>query len=278
MKRSFFLLALTACAIWCISDASAATRRIMITRHGQPILQGQKQYDGDWPLSDLGRLQATKLGKYLKSINFNGKIYASPYWRTVETGAYIGTEMNIPVTPYAPIQERVHEGNGKDKGSGAALPNLKQGGMSLAQLNEKFPGKIDPKTDLPDKWLLTEPEDRKVAHTARVGAGLQQILKQQKEGDILLVCHAGSVGGLNRYLQSLGAAQKIKGMSWNCCLFIYELKDDGTVRFDRFVEPTEYLEPAEITSNKMTYAEMKKDAKKDSSSKSKKSKKSKKSL
>ncbi len=250
MKRSwmFLLAAVLALPLALGADDGAIVRRIYVTRHGQPDMKRErKSYNRRDPLlSPLGLKQASMLGKYLKSQNFNGKIYASPYLRTVETAVFIGKELGLPVYPEACIQERVSAGGGK---SPVALPNLPSGGCSLAKLREIFGDGIAPDAALVDDWLYKQFEDRKVAHVARIRKGLNQLLAAQPTGDLLLVCHAGSVGGLNDAMTPAGGAP-IKGTAWNCCLFVYGQKADGSLVQIGYVEPETYLAKEDISSNR----------------------------
>jgi len=96
--RSITLWAALLAALPLAAGDAAVVRRIFVTRHGQPDLKRErpKYNSGDHLLSPLGLKQAAALGKYLKKQNFQGRIYASPYLRTVETAVVIGRELGLP--------------------------------------------------------------------------------------------------------------------------------------------------------------------------------------
>lgn len=72
--------------------------RIFITRHGQVATEaecfGDVDYPkGDMPLSALGVKQAHLLGKRLFAEGFSGRIFSSPYIRTLQTAEAIAEEL-----------------------------------------------------------------------------------------------------------------------------------------------------------------------------------------
>ncbi len=273
MRSRKFLLALLAAVLALPLLAGTPVRRVFVTRHGQQPGEESK-IKGDVYLTELGREQASLLGKYLKSKNFKGKIYASPYLRTVETAVYAGKEMGLKVYPEPRFQERVGDHRrGKDVPN---TPNLKNGGHTLAMLKEIFPDGIADDAKLPDNWLLTEPEDYKTTHSARLMKGLAEVLKEQPEGDVLIVSHAGAVTGFNVGFTKAGCKVG-KGSSWNCCLYTYGVDKDGKYSFIDYT--IDFIPEDKITGN-FAYKnnpEAEKAFKASKNYKDKKSKKSKKS-
>ena len=68
--------------------------KFYVTRHGQVAEDAEYFGDvaypkGDMPLSKLGREQAELLGNRLRDEGFSGKIFSSPYLRTMETADII---------------------------------------------------------------------------------------------------------------------------------------------------------------------------------------------
>ena len=252
MRRIVILLAAMLAFLPLAAEDSAVVRRIYVTRHGQPDLKKErpKLNSGDPLLSPLGQKQAACLGRYLKSRNFKGRIYASPYLRTVETAVLIGREMGLPVYPEACIQERVHDNSKRRKAnSGEALPNLEKGGYTLAKMREFFGDGIAPDATLADDWLYRGEENWEKDHVPRIRKGLRRLLAAQPTGDILLVCHAGSVRGLNVAMTPPGGTIT-RGTGWNCCLFVYGQKADGSIVQLGYVKPETYLEPGDVSSNR----------------------------
>jgi len=233
MLKRLKLLALLGCAALLLPALTART--VYVVRHGQV---GDKNfYDApvkEPKLTPLGIEQAQMLANFLvKQKNFNGKILVSPIYRTIETGIYVGTLLdNRPVILEPGIQEVAR---------GKTYP-----GMTLAQINERFPGKTIPGSTFKDLWRVSfESND---ARQQRVNAALDRILKEH-DGDLLLVTHGGVVGNLYRALEAkkLPGAKLNRGSAWNCSLHIYELDDNNRVTSSAYT--TEYMPDAKITSN-----------------------------
>ena len=79
--------------------------KIYVTRHGQVDLNAEYLNGdvslpiGEFALSELGRQQATLLGRQMKQLGFKGKILASPLLRTMETAELIAKEIDAEILP-----------------------------------------------------------------------------------------------------------------------------------------------------------------------------------
>ena len=199
-------------------------RMIYVVRHCQATVNGEnviRPVEGDAGITQLGVEQSKLLGKKLKELNFSGKIYASPYFRTVATACYAAAECGCKVYPDPRVQERVHAKGG----------NMKTGGATLEQLRALFPDQIATDAKLPSPWLYTEVEPKKSsAHRERMAKSLDAILAENPDGDIMIVSHAGAVGQLAAEMKERTHA-KIPGGTWNCCLYKYAVDADGKFRF-----------------------------------------------
>jgi broad specificity phosphatase PhoE len=186
--------------------------KIMITRHGQPVLGDlapglDHQYPpGDPSLTALGREQASCLGKRLRLENFRGPIFSSPYRRTLETAEVIATETGSDIFPEKAIQEFVPEG-------GRQFASL--GGSDMAKL---YPHVIADET-FPHPWLFTGPEGEPEV-LARVRPFINELLGTEVE-EVLLVGHGASVyasiGALVPDAFQESQSQTAKH-NWNCAL------------------------------------------------------------
>ncbi len=212
MKRSLVLILAVLLALPLL--AQEPVRRIFTTRHGQRPGRPSKVLNDPY-VTDMGREQATILGKHLKKLGFKGRIYASPYLRTVETAVLIGKEVGTKVYPDVGFEEGVY----KNK------TNLPNGGHTLAMLRENFPGMIADDAVLPDKWMGSKAE-KQPDITRRVMKRLDEIMKEHPEGDILVVGHAGTVMAFARGF-SARIGEEVKGSAWNCCLFVYGIDKEG---------------------------------------------------
>lgn len=206
------------------AKAEKKERMIYVVRHCQAAGKGEdiiRPVEGDAGITQLGVEQSKLLGKRLKELNFSGRIYASPYFRTVATACYAAAECGSKVYPDPRVQERVHAKGG----------NMKKGGATLEQLRALFPDQIAPDAELPFPWLYTDVEPKKsTAHRKRMARSLDAILAENPEGDIMIVSHAGAVGQLAAEMKERTHA-KIPGGTWNCCLYKYAVDSEGKFRF-----------------------------------------------
>ena len=216
----------------------AAERMIYVTRHCQAGGRGPdviRPVAGDAGITPLGVRQAQLLGKRLKELKFSGKIYASPYFRTVATACCAAEQCGAKVYPDARVQERVHRDGG----------NLKTG-ATLEELRKLFPNAIAADARLPQPWLYVKKEPHKSsAHRERMAKALDAILAETT-GDIMIVSHAGAVGVLAAEM-SARTGTRVSGMTWNCALFKYAVDEQGKFRFVGY--ETGFLPPEAITSN-----------------------------
>lgn len=226
---------------------------LYITRHGQPLSKEGQAIDnpdyppGDPPLSDLGREQARRLGRRLKQEGFAGRIYASPYRRTIETAHVIAGELDLFVWPEPAIREF----------TGPNIVTFR--GATLEELRRRFP-RIAPAAELPYPWWTLEPElpdehRQRPAIDARVGAFLQSMLSEHGE-DLLMVAHGASCHSAIRHCQQLiqGAFPDNPPVAgWNCALTA--LRFQAPVAFT-LLGDTAHLEDDQVTSNSRTKQEV----------------------
>lgn len=210
-----------------------AERTIYVTRHGQMGNPEIKAFNGEYALTELGKLQAKQLGKYLKGKKFNGIIYSSPLYRTMQTAETVAKINNCAVMIDPGLQEYA-----------PVLPELNNGkygicaeGCNKSEIKKYFPqAKLSARFTYP--WrLMNEPE--KMRHE-RSEKTLNAILAETK-GDILLVGHSATVKSL-MFVLSKRSAKPISAIPWNCCLVTVTLDDNNkvttfTVETDRFLKP-----------------------------------------
>ena len=218
----------------------AKERMIYVARHCQATVKGENiimPVDGDAGITQLGVKQSQLLGKRLKELKFSGKIYASPYFRTVATACHAASQCGSKVYPDARVQERVSRRGG----------NMKKGGATLEQLRGLFPGQIAADAKLSHPWLFTTVEPAKTtAHRERMGKALDDILAENPDGDIMIVSHAGAVGALAAEMKAR-TGQHVSGGTWNCCLFKYAVDDRGKFRFVGY--EIDFLPEEAVTAN-----------------------------
>lgn len=190
--------------------------KIYLARHGQVSLEAKYRNGdaflprGEHYLSPLGREQATLLGKFLANRNFHGTIYASPFWRTMETAEIIARETQSTILPATWIHEILMDQSFLDDFRGTPLDQLKEWYPHIAQnAVMEFP------------WWPLKPEDSDIV-MKRVSAGIDKLLDEYGSTDeeILLVGHGASIGAANDYL-----GLRRTGMLWNCSLGMYDSKN-----------------------------------------------------
>ncbi len=209
--------------------------KIYITRHGQ-VADNVKYYGdplypaGEVPLSNLGRKQARRLGEYLKSIGFCGKIYSSPYWRTLETAEIIADIIDAPIIPVANLREIF-------KTEEAAM---EYEGSRIEKLKEEYPH-IDSSAELSYPWWDAKEESYDDV-LERVAQVMNQLLKDETN-DFIIVGHGASSTAVMSYLKLKSNMQFL----WNCSLTAYDTEDPTA----NFVNLTEYLGEDMISNNRM---------------------------
>lgn len=221
---------------------------IHITRHGQVLPAGNETWSradyppGDPPLSAMGNDQARLLGDRLASMGFAGRILASPYRRTLETACGVAHVVDVGVTPSAFLREIVKKA---EQMHGFV-------GMNPAQLDGVH-RRIHTPDDFPPVWWTADAESDADVE-ARV-APLVDGLIEQRAGDVLLVGHGASTGGLIDHLLRKCAPELITAPTpgWNCALTSFDV---GTgVELVRRMDAS-HLPEDHVTSNAQTRAEV----------------------
>ncbi len=212
--------------------------KIYITRHGQ--VATQKGVDdpfyppGENQLTDLGREQARLTGERLRELGFKGKIYSSPFLRTMETADIIADILGLKIYPFAPIQECVNEFYYKLGYPGKPLSELRTAIKNIAD---------DAELDFP--WRYAELEDSKKIRE-RIKCGVESI---DREGDVLFVGHGASAWGLITYYK---IPQKKGYFLYNCSLSVTDPEDSS---FEPVFCDISHMPDDMVTNNHETKAE-----------------------
>jgi broad specificity phosphatase PhoE len=227
---------------------------IYVTRHGQPAIGelppgvDHEFPPGDPTLTELGLKQAAFLGEFLKSNSFKGRIYSSPYRRTLYTALEVAKATGTDIFPERAIQEYVT----KD-----GVPNIDT--LTLPEIKKLFPH-ISPKSALEDSWLFSGPETEHDVR-ARVKPFLDALIestlnpassKTEIVDEALLVGHGASVGALKILLFELGGIPYVDNYNWNCSLSKFVIENGKTISVDMNCDFS-FIPEEFITSNKMKY-------------------------
>ena len=152
---------------------------LYLTRHGETIWNrlGKTQGIQDTSLTDLGRIQAKKLGQQLKKNNNINAIYCSDLLRARETAEIIGKEISIEPTSSSLLRE-------------VAFGNWE--GLSIPEIEEQYSGQLA-------RWrneLTFAPEggESLLAVQDRIVSFIKMIKEKHQNSDdnILIVSHAAT--------------------------------------------------------------------------------------
>lgn len=208
--------------------------KIYVTRHGQ--IEPDAKYHkgnvllpvGEVVLSELGREQATLLGKKLLKLGFAGKIYASPLLRTMETAELIAKETGAKIVPAPWMQEIFGDRDIIETYRGSTIDELKKYYFGISE---------DASLEYP--WWVQEPETYEMVKE-RVKKGIEKMTDGETE-DVLLVGHGASARAAHEYL-----GLKKGGFIWNCGLGMY----DGENPENNFGNDYSHLPDDMVTSNR----------------------------
>ncbi len=239
-----FLLVLLSAAVClaepAVKDWRQTEGRVLIVRHGQraPIVGRE---DGDPPLTELGRQQAELAGQYLRKLNFRGRIFASPYRRTLETASLIAQHTGGRIMVSPEIQELIRKGK----------PRIKQ--RTLAELRQEFPLIAEDAT-LEYPWAVSGPETL-FTLPKRLEKALNGAAFPDPASDVLLVSHGGLLKGLDILMKNIPGPEipKWEKVNWNCSISEYRLKKGAAPVCIRLFDVS-FLPDEMVTSNarKMT--------------------------
>lgn len=212
--------------------------RIFETTHGQ--VASQEYYKNDWslpignaPLSPLGREQARLLAQRLKSLQFKGVIFSSPYDRTLETASIVAEELGVNVIPLASLREIV-----------TRVDEFYQG-ATAQELANKY-SRVCFDEGFPNIWWGDSKEDVTDA-IDRLKTELKAVLSVlPKETDVLLVGH----GTISVALRHLFNVTENLDFHWNCHLSLLYANDEKT-----YANDCTHLPKEKRTENDLLYQE-----------------------
>lgn len=208
------------------ADVNPEFRRLYVVRHGQRTAQA------DSALTPLGIEQARLLAKRICDIGFDGRIYVSPYLRTVQTGVEIAKLFNKKVILTPEIQEKTHK-----KG----VPDIV--GLTQQQLENMFPNLISPTPTLPNNWVYNDNYGDRLKR--RVKKTIEKIL-QNDCCDCILVGHKATVKAALKFLCDKSDC-KVEIDVWNCELVYFIVLKNGTIKY--VSSGVDFIPPQNVTNN-----------------------------
>ena len=239
MKKFF-----TACFLFFFAFLLFAQERTFyFVRHGQ---RGDLRYQKTFKeckedcLMPKGVLQAQAVGEYLKKLGFEGTVFVSPYYRTLETASLACERMGIKKMILEPRVQEVTGLKSLSKPVGITKKCL-----SKKEIKQNFPQVVIPKK-VKFPWRL-ENEKSDFADE-RISLLIEDFLKNT-EGDLLVVCHGGIMNSIVREMNKRGAAFP-RQKNYNCCLYSFTF-DEKTQKIIRFADETPNFMPNELYTDNL---------------------------
>lgn len=220
---------------------------LRLARHGQPAVDNMapganyELPDGDYPLTALGREQAQLLGEHLKKSNFKGRIFSSPYARTMETASVAASVCGLEVIPAPAIQEI------------RFYPEPPCPGMTLAEMRQHYPN-IAREVSLEYPWMSSKGPEETADVQKRVFSFLESLIAVPPADEILLVGHGASVGAVKNFMIGKAGFTGYPGYNWNASLCTFEIHADGRVEIIE-LNRIDFMPLDKVTSNKRLYGD-----------------------
>lgn len=155
--------------------------RLLICRHGQTDFNAALRFQGqmDEPLSELGKLQARKLGERLAHVPLHAA-YSSDLGRAHETAKLALTGRDVPLR----LDQRLRE-----------IAFGRWEGMTFAEIKVKYPDDVAARER--DRVHYAIPGGESVSQMGqRVSGFLQEVLPAHAGQTLLVIAHGGTVNAL----------------------------------------------------------------------------------
>ncbi len=152
--------------------------RIFLIRHGATILTAEDRFAGatDVPLSDEGRMQASRLAERLGELPVTA-VYASPLGRTMETARILAQPHALEVEGRDGLREISHGHWEK---------------MTRHEVEDQFPGEAAAWDEDPFTYAPPEGESG-LAVTARALPALLDIVRHHEGQPVIVVSHKATI-------------------------------------------------------------------------------------
>lgn len=220
----------------------SAPRTIYAARHGQRgSRQCQRKFKNvtEDSLMPKGVEQAKCLGEYMEKIGFDGTVFVSPYYRTLETAQFALENMHeVPVF----IEPRFQETTGVKDASGVVRTTKEC--LTKREIKKNFPKFKIPK-DMKFPWRLEN--EKQELLDARTHDFVDWLLSETS-GDIFLVGHGGVMDSLVRDIRKRGYDLP-KTKIFNCTLLCITYDDESGSVINFSDETFNYLNEDLITDN-----------------------------
>jgi 2,3-bisphosphoglycerate-dependent phosphoglycerate mutase len=199
---------------------------LLVLRHGQSQADLEDRHEGraDYPLTELGREQATRVGAWLAGRFSVDRIVASTLVRAAETARIVGEALGVPVEPDPALME---------------FNNGELAGLLRSESRARFGDLFGDRTELLPHERFPGGESM-VEMRARAEHFLSQLLAVTPDGRrVLLVSHGGMIAQLFRAYLSLPVETRVFLSTGDTGLHHWEL--DGPRRRIRFTNSLVHL-------------------------------------
>ena len=200
---------------------------LLVLRHGQSQVDLEDRHEGraDFPLTDLGREQARRVGAWLAARYPVDRILTSTLIRAAETAEIVGRALGTPVEPDPSLME---------------FNNGELAGMLKSESRERFGPLFGNRTELAPYERFPGGETM-VEMRARAEHFLSKLLDETPDGKrVLLVTHGGMIAQLFRAYLSLPVETRVFPSTGDTGLHYWEV--DGTRRRIRFMNSLAHLD------------------------------------
>jgi broad specificity phosphatase PhoE len=202
--------------------------RIFLVRHGATILSAEDRFAGatDVPLSDEGRLQASRLAARLSDEPI-AAVYASPMGRTIETAGILAAPHELKVELRDGLREISH-GHWEQ--------------MTREEVDEKFPQEAlewekDPYTFAPSGG------ESGLAVTARALPTLIELVRAHRNETLVVVSHKATIRLLLSSLLGFDPRRYRDNLDQSpAALNIVDFKDPTRARLTLFNDTSHYAD------------------------------------
>src|SRR5687768_13188710 len=203
------------------------TIELLVLRHGQSQADLEDRHEGraDFPLTELGREQARRVGAWLAARYRVDRIVASTLIRAAETAEIVGRALGVAVEPDPALME---------------FNNGELAGLLRSESRERFGHMFQNRTELAPHERFPGGETM-VEMRGRAEHFLSKLLDETANGKrVLLVTHGGMTAQLFRAYLSLPVETRVFTATGDTGLHLWEV--DGPRRRIRFMNSLVHLE------------------------------------
>lgn len=171
-----------------VSSPSAQSGfQLLLVRHGQSANNAAppEQRVHDTPLTDLGKIQAERLGPQLAATTPIDQLLTSPFLRTLQTTKPIAEACGLTPT----VRTGLHETGGCYAGHSPA-EMVGKPGMTAGEINRAFPGYAVPDDIDEDGWWKSKRPETVDEAARRAAAQLDRLRAEFTGTDTVVACIA----------------------------------------------------------------------------------------